>query len=228
MTLHVSNLTTEKPVEARGSAPTLSVHRGLYVAFFKRFMDVVLVLLSAPVILPLILFLALFIAVTGNKPFYTQLRVGRDGVPFRMWKFRTMVKHADRHLEEYLQRNPEALREWKRTQKLKNDPRITNFGGMLRKTSIDELPQLFNVLTGTMSLVGPRPMMVDQEQYYHGQVYYEMRPGITGLWQVSDRNDCAFQDRVAYDNRYCSEMSFITDMKILLKTVGVVWRATGY
>ena len=229
MTLHVSNLTTDTPADPQVlSDSSTDVQQGRYRTFFKRAIDLTLVLLSLPFILPLILFLALAIALTGNMPFYTQLRVGQGGSAFRMWKLRTMVKNADQHLEAYLQKNPEARAEWDSTQKLKNDPRITPFGRLLRKTSIDELPQLFNVLNGTMSLVGPRPMMVGQEKYYHGHAYYEMRPGITGLWQVSDRNNCAFQGRVAYDTAYCHEMSLKTDTRILFQTVGVVWRATGH
>lgn len=227
MTLHVSNLSTDEQAELHASSVN-TVSSGPYRLFFKRAIDVSLVLLSAPFVLPVILFLALTIALTGNMPFYTQLRVGRGGTPFRMWKLRTMVKNADQHLESYLAQDPEARAEWDATQKLKNDPRITPFGRLLRKTSIDELPQLFNVLNGTMSLVGPRPMMVGQEQYYHGHAYYEMRPGITGLWQVSDRNECTFQARVAYDTTYGQQMSFTTDLGILLKTVGVVCRATGH
>lgn len=229
MTLHVPNLSTDVRAELHASPlPFRRVPKGPYGRFFKRGMDITLVLLSAPVVLPVILLLALAIALTGNMPFYTQLRVGRGGAPFRMWKLRTMVKNADQHLEAYLQKNPDARREWDSTQKLKNDPRITPFGKLLRKTSIDELPQLFNVLNGTMSLVGPRPMMVGQEQYYDGHAYYEMRPGITGLWQVSDRNDCSFQGRVDYDTAYGRQVSLKTDLGILFKTVGVVWRATGH
>lgn len=229
MTLHVSNLTTDTPTDPQIlSVPTADVQQGLYRTFFKRAIDLTLVLLSLPFILPLILFLALVIAMTGNMPFYIQLRIGRGGQLFRMWKLRTMIRNADQHLEAYLRQNPEARREWDSTQKLKNDPRITPFGRMLRKTSIDELPQLFNVLNGTMSLVGPRPMMIEQQKYYHGRAYYEMRPGITGFWQVSERNDCAFQDRVDFDNDYCRMMSLKTDVRCLLQTVGVVCRATGH
>jgi lipopolysaccharide/colanic/teichoic acid biosynthesis glycosyltransferase len=229
MTLHVSNLSTDVSADTQ-SVPAADdgFRHGPYRFFFKRAIDLTLVLLSAPVVLPLILCLALAIALTGNVPFYSQLRVGRGGKAFRMWKLRTMVQNADQHLETYLQKNPDARREWDSTQKLKNDPRITSFGRMLRKTSIDELPQLFNVLNGTMSLVGPRPMMVGQEKYYHGKAYYGMRPGITGLWQVSERNDCAFQDRVNFDNEYARVMSFRTDLRCLLQTVGVVCRATGH
>lgn len=228
MTLHAANISKDtsdqRPIIA-SSAGTIS---GPYCLFFKRSLDVVLVLLSAPIVLPLVFILACLIALTGNIPFYSQLRVGRGGVPFRMWKLRTMVKDADKCLESYLKNNDEARCEWESCQKLKNDPRITLVGRVLRKTSVDELPQLFNVLNGTMSLVGPRPMMVDQEQYYFGKAYYDMRPGVTGLWQVSDRNNCAFSDRVTYDNTYSREISLKTDTTLLLKTAAVVWCATGH
>lgn len=229
MTLHVSNLSTEAQAEVHTSALQLRPLRaGPYERFFKRFIDVTLVLLAVPVVFPIILILAFAILMTGFKPFYAQLRVGRGGVPFRMWKLRTMVANADEYLETYLERNPEARAEWDTMQKLKNDPRITPLGRLLRMASVDELPQLFNVLNGTMSLVGPRPMMVGQEQYYYGHAYYEMTPGITGLWQVSDRNECSFKDRADYDTTYRRNMSLKIDMSILLKTMGVVWRATGH
>jgi lipopolysaccharide/colanic/teichoic acid biosynthesis glycosyltransferase len=228
MTLHVPNLTTDVSPEIQGPSDDAGVRRGPYQVFFKRVLDVTLVLLSAPFVLPVIVFLALVIALTGNMPFYSQARVGRCGKSFRMWKLRTMVMNADEYLETYLQANPDAQREWLSCQKLKDDPRVTSLGRILRKTSIDELPQLFNVLNGTMSLVGPRPMMPDQKRYYHGQAYYTMRPGITGPWQTSGRNYCStFQERVGYDDAYSREMSFKTDLQLLFKTVGVVLRATG-
>ena len=228
MTIHVPDLTSAVSSDIPSRKVAVAAPPRIYADFFKRALDLTLVLLSAPFVLPLILFLALVILLTGNQPFYSQLRVGRGGTPFRMWKLRTMVKNADQSLEAYLQKNPDARREWDATQKLKNDPRITPFGRLLRKTSIDELPQLFNVFNGTMSLVGPRPMMVGQEGYYNGYAYYTMRPGITGLWQVSDRNNCTFQARVDFDNDYSEEVSLKTDMHLLFKTVGVVWRATGH
>ena len=230
MTLHIPNLATD--VHARPQTDFSSVTaspRGAYRTIFKRTLDLLLVLLALPVVLPLILMMALSVAVlTGGQPFYTQLRVGRDGKPFRMWKLRTMVKDADALLEGHLQADPKAREEWNTTQKLKNDPRITYVGRLMRKTSMDELPQLFNVLNGTMSLVGPRPMMVHQKELYHGQAYFELRPGITGLWQVSDRNNCGFKDRVAYDDLYNDSLSLKTDMTILGRTVSVVMRATGH
>ncbi len=228
MTLHVPNLTTDTSPEIQDPSDDAGVRRGPYQVFFKRALDVTLVLLSVPFILPFILFLALIIALTGNIPFYSQARVGRGGKSFRMWKLRTMVRNADEYLETYLEANPDARREWDSYQKLKDDPRVTSLGRILRKTSIDELPQLFNVLNGTMSLVGPRPMMPDQKQYYHGLAYYTLRPGITGPWQTSGRNYCStFQERVSYDNAYAREISLKTDLQFLVRTVGVVLRAKG-
>ena len=228
MTLHVPNLTTDVSPDTLEPSDEAVVRRGPYQVFFKRAIDVTLVFLSLPFVLPVILFLALIIALTGSIPFYAQARVGRGGKPFQMWKLRTMVNNADEYLETYLEANPDARREWQKYQKLKDDPRVTSLGRILRKTSIDELPQLFNVLNGTMSLVGPRPMMVDQKQYYDGLAYYAMRPGITGLWQTSGRNySSTFEERVGYDNAYALEISFKTDLQLLFKTVGVVLRARG-
>ncbi len=202
--------------------------RRAYVATLKPLLDAVLVIVALPIVLPLIAVLALLISLDGGSPFYTQKRVGKDGRIFRMWKLRTMVADADCLLADYLAHNPVAAAEWNATQKLKNDPRITRLGRVLRKASIDELPQLFNVLNGTMSLVGPRPFMVDQAQYYHGNSYYDLRPGITGLWQISDRNDCDFVERVRYDNAYARRVSLKTDIAILWRTISVVLRGTGY
>ena len=126
---------------------------------------------------------------------------------FRLWKLRSMVVDADRKLEEYLCANPAARAEWDETQKLKDDPRITAAGRLIRKTSLDELPQLWNVLIGDMSLVGPRPMMPQQAELYPGRDYYRLRPGLTGLWQISDRNATSFAARAAYDAEYSRQMS---------------------
>ena len=166
-------------------------------------------------------------ALDGSSPFYWSDRVGRGGKTFRMLKLRTMVPNADKLLEEYLSRNAEAMLEWNSTQKLKSDPRITAVGRLLRKTSLDELPQLWNVLIGDMSLVGPRPMMPSQRALYSGTAYYALRPGITGPWQVSVRNESEFAQRVDFDAKYDRTISFATDVKLLLATVRVVFRGTG-
>jgi lipopolysaccharide/colanic/teichoic acid biosynthesis glycosyltransferase len=191
-------------------------------------MDICLTILLAPIAVPLIAFAALLIAMDGHNPFYSQQRVGKDGREFRIWKLRTMVHRADALLETYLAENPAARQEWNSTQKLKQDPRITKVGGLLRKISFDELPQLWNVFNGTMSLVGPRPMMLCQRDVYHGNSYYNLRPGITGLWQISDRNEADFLERVYYDDVYDRTVSLKTDLAVLIATVGVVLRGTGY
>jgi len=199
----------------------------LYRDTLKPWFDRLLIILAVPFVLPVLAVLVVLAALDGGKPFYAQLRVGRDGKTFRMWKIRTMVPDADARMKAYLDANPAARAEWNATQKLKNDPRITPIGRILRKTSLDELPQLFNVLTGSMSLVGPRPMMVQQKGLYHGRAYFKLSPGITGLWQISDRNECDFVDRVRYDDAYGQSVSLITDLRILFKTVAVVLRGTG-
>ncbi|WP_371060691.1 sugar transferase [Rhodosalinus sp. 5P4] len=199
----------------------------LYRDSLKRFLDMALVLVSAPVVVPVIGALALLVALQGGRPFYSQLRVGRNGRIFRIWKLRTMVRDADARLEAHLVADADAREEWESMQKLKDDPRITPLGRILRKGSLDELPQLLNVLTGSMSLVGPRPMMVEQQALYSGSAYYGLRPGITGPWQISDRNACSFAGRVQYDESYDRDLSLWTDLRILAKTVVVVMRGTG-
>ncbi len=201
---------------------------GPYRAVLKRTLDILIVLLAAPFVVPLVLMLAAIVSLEGGSPFYAQERVGKGRKVFRMWKLRSMVCDADARMEQYLASDPEARREWDETQKLKNDPRITRFGRVLRKCSFDELPQLWNVLVGDMSLVGPRPMMVSQQPLYPSTVYYRLRPGITGFWQVSGRNDTSFAARAVFDTAYDREVSFRTDLGILLRTVKTVLRGTGY
>lgn len=201
---------------------------GLYSRILKRPLDIALVLLALPIILPVAIFVLIAVAIDGGSPFYTQTRLGKSGRHFRMWKFRSMVRNADQQLETYLASNPAAREEWNSTQKLKRDPRITSIGRFIRKSSLDELPQLWNVLRGDMSIVGPRPMMVDQAVQYPGADYYHMRPGVTGLWQITDRNDSTFAERATFDAQYARSLSLRNDVMILRKTFGVVLRCTGY
>ena len=229
MTLQLNELSDEFEMS---SAPVglvnIAARSGLYRNYVKRLFDVAAVLSASLVVGPLILLLALLVAADGSNPFYWNERVGRRGRNFRMLKLRTMVPDADKMLEDYLSRNAEARLEWNSTQKLKSDPRITRVGRFLRKTSLDELPQLWNVLTGDMSLVGPRPMMPSQRPLYHGLAYYSLRPGITGIWQVSDRNESAFSKRAEYDSAYDEKLTFRMDMWLLWSTVRVVLKGTGY
>ena len=204
-----------------------SVSPKIYSAYAKRVFDVSLVVLSLPVVLPVIALMALMVALDGGNPFYSQMRLGRANNVFRIWKLRTMVPDADSRLERYLETDPAARDEWDSKQKLSHDPRVTRVGRILRKTSLDELPQLFNVLTGDMSLVGPRPMMVDQKPLYPGRAYFALRPGITGTWQVSDRNASTFAARAEYDTDYYKSLSFVGDVRLLVATVRVILRGTG-
>ena len=207
-------------VPAPAAAASFPGPSGPYRRVFKRAFDITAVLVAVPVILPMIAGLALCVSIQGGSPFYAQERVGRDRRVFRMWKLRRM--------EACLAADAGARREWDETQKLKNDPRITPIGRVLRKCSLDELPQLWNVLIGDMSLVGPRPMMTSQQALYPSTVYYEMRPGITGYWQVSARNESSFADRAVFDSAYDADLSLATDLRVLWRTVHTVTNGTGY
>lgn len=200
----------------------------IYCYGIKRFLDIVLVLLALVPALAILVPLMAIIALDGRSPIYVQKRLGRHGRVFHMFKLRSMVAGADQLLDNYLDRNEAARVEWDLNQKLKSDPRITVFGSFIRKTSLDELPQLFNVLLGQMSIVGPRPMLVEQRSLYPGAAYFEMRPGITGFWQVSERNETSFAERAGYDNAYFRQMSFGTDLRVIAQTVSVVMKATGH
>jgi exopolysaccharide production protein ExoY len=227
MTAHFNSLNDAVLADVWEGRVETAYRPGLYRNVGKRVFEATLVLLSLPVVLPLILLLALPMVLRGESPFYTQRRVGRGGRTFVMWKLRSMVADADERLARYLRENPEAREEWARHQKLRNDPRITPYGRFLRKTSLDELPQLFNVLFGDMALIGPRPMMPHQRALYHGLSYYAMRPGVSGFWQVSDRNACEFASRVSFDDRYDREISFVTDVVLIVRTLRVMLRGTG-
>jgi lipopolysaccharide/colanic/teichoic acid biosynthesis glycosyltransferase len=193
----------------------------------KRAFDLALTLAIAPIVLPMIGLFALLIRLDGASPFYNQPRIGKHGREFRLWKLRTMVPNADKVLAAYLETNPAAKVEWDAHQKLKADPRVTPIGRFLRKYSIDEFPQLLNVISGDMSLVGPRPMCPDQRSQYPGTAYFDLKPGLTGLWQISERSHTTFAERAIYDNRYANAMSFATDIQILAMTPMVLVRGTG-
>ena len=194
----------------------------------KRLFDLLAIIVTVPVTVPLIALLAVLVRLNGDHSFYSQARIGRGGRVYTMWKLRSMVMEADAALDAHLATDPAARTEWDRTQKLKSDPRITRFGRILRKASLDELPQLWNVFKGDMSLVGPRPMLPEQRQLYPGQAYYRLRPGITGMWQVSARNESSFAERAGFDADYDRTVSLGTDLGLLAATVRVVLRGTGH
>lgn len=217
---------TNAPLEKRGGA--FSPANGVYATVGKRCLDVAFILLSLPVALVIIGLCALALRLEGGSAFYRQPRLGRDGKRFQILKLRTMVMDADARLERMLAADPAMRAEWDATQKLKHDPRITRVGNFLRRTSLDELPQLWNVLTGDMSLVGPRPMMPEQLPLYGpAESYFALRPGITGLWQVSERNNSRFDYRAKSDADYASTLSLMGDLSLLLRTSSVVVRRTG-
>lgn len=216
-------------VAARPKRIDLPRRRWVYRRAGKRALDLFLVLAFMPVYLPVIAVAACLLLIEGGNPFYRQPRLGLNGERFSILKLRTMVRDADKRLNDMLARDPELKREWDVSQKLKNDPRITPVGALLRITSMDELPQLWNVLKGEMSLVGPRPMMPDQLSLYGDpRHYFAVRPGITGYWQVDRRNESSFADRAEYDAAYEIELSLLKDARVLMQTVGVVLRRTGH
>lgn len=195
----------------------------------KRVLDVVGVLTLGIVFFPVIVGVALWLSLTGGPVLFRHTRIGKRGNRFTCYKFRTMVRDAEHVLEELLEKRPELRQEWIQHHKLRNDPRITLIGCFLRKTSLDELPQLWNVLKGEMSLVGPRPI-VQEEIFRYGRGirhYLAVKPGITGLWQVSGRNDVGYCRRIAMDRAYAMRSCLMLDLRILLRTVAVVLGQRG-
>ena len=221
MTLHYTDLNQDLSLPRVGVALS-NPKQSLYRNVFKRVFDTLVVLACMPIVAPIVVLMAAIVAFDGKNPFYSQLRVGLNGRHFRLWKIRTMTVDADDVLETYLQTNEKARAEWDCHQKLKHDPRITPIGRFLRKTSMDELPQLFNVVQGSMSLVGPRPMMLEQEKFYDGAAYYHLRPGVTGFWQISDRNESSFVARVQFDEAYNRQLSFMTDICLTSAPMGQI------
>ena len=227
MTVHATRIQASSEVTPLPYAVSAKRY-GVYRTIFKRALDVALIAVSLPFVAPFLLLLSIAIYLQdGSSPFFLQERIGKDGKRFKMWKFRTMVPNAEAKLEAYLDANPEAREEWETKQKLSFDPRCTKVGKILRKSSMDELPQLWNVLKGDMSLVGPRPMMSAQQALYPGHGYYRLRPGMTGSWQVSERNESSFAQRASYDDAYDQSVSFTGDVRIIAQTVGVVLKGTG-
>ncbi|SLN74395.1 Undecaprenyl phosphate N,N'-diacetylbacillosamine 1-phosphate transferase [Pseudooceanicola marinus] len=226
--LDQSTVTTATPV--RPSRRRRSLSRIFYIALGKRLFDLLLVALLAPLIVPIIAVLWVMARLDGGPGFYSQMRIGMDGKLFRCWKLRTMSVNAEDLLVELCRKDPAIAEEWHRNQKLENDPRITTVGRFARATSLDELPQIWNVLTGDMSFVGPRPFMTSQESMYRaagGKAYFKMRPGVTGAWQVDGRGSTTFVERVQYDNAYFKALSLKEDLRCIGKTVAVVLRREG-
>jgi len=198
--------------------------------FVKGFFDFAFAAALSLAALALGVLIALAIVLDSRGPvFFCHTRLGRSRRPFRLWKFRTMIVGSNGAFQEYLDRNPELAREWRLTHKLRGDPRITRVGRFLRKTSLDELPQLWNVLRGDMSMVGPRPIVREEVAKYGPAfaLYSQVLPGLTGLWQVSGRNDTHYHRRVELDSHYIRHWAPWLDGMILLQTVRVVLRGHG-
>lgn len=215
--------------KVRAARTNQAVGGGLYDRHVKRALDLVLVILLAPLALPVVALAAALARCDGGPAFYGHQRIGRDGRPFTCWKIRTMHRDAGARLVALLATNPAAALDWELNQKLRHDPRITLAGRVLRRLSIDELPQLWNVLRGDMSLVGPRPVTATELTRYGARrrFYLACRPGMTGLWQVSGRNRLSYEDRVALDQRYAEGVGLLTDLSLMVRTVPVVLGMTG-
>lgn len=196
----------------------------------KRLFDIILSSILLLLIWPLFVVVAILIKIDSKGPvFLNQKRLGKDGKLFKIYKFRSMVDHAEDVLEEMMENDPKIRLEYETNKKLENDPRVTRIGKFIRKTSIDELPQILNIFHGDMSFVGPRPYLIREIKElgsYYNQIV-KMAPGLTGLWQVSGRSDCAFEDRLKLDYKYYYNRGLKKDFEIVLKTFKVVLKGKG-
>lgn len=198
--------------------------------FFKRTVDILISGIGLILLLPIIFVVSIMIKLDSKGPiFFLQKRIGLNGKMFKLYKFRTMKLNADKELRAILQNNEEARREYEENKKLEHDPRITRVGNIIRKLSIDELPQLINILKGEMTLIGPRPYLYrekkDMERYYEKII--TIKPGLTGLWQVSGRNNVTFKARLALDEEYINNLSIKNDIKIFFKTFLILFKKEG-
>lgn len=196
----------------------------------KRLCDIITATVLLIILMPIFLIIMLLVSADGHSPFYAHERVGRQGRKFPCLKFRSMKPHSDQVLATHLRDNPLAAQEWSETRKLKLDPRVTLMGKFLRGTSLDELPQLWNVIQGHMSIVGPRPVTSSElAEYYHfyADCYARVRPGITGLWQVSGRSKTSYNQRVMLDVKYAHTYDWKMDVSILWKTPRAVLMGSG-
>jgi len=196
----------------------------------KRFVDIFVVIVGGLLVLPWLLLVALLVKLSSPGPvLYKHRRLGKGGKAFYAWKFRSMAVDANERLEKLLASDPELKKEWEANRKLKNDPRVTRLGAFLRRTSIDEFPQLVNILKGEMSLVGPRPITEGEVEKYGGNFdwIFSVKPGLTGLWQVSGRSEKDYDSRVSYDTYYLQSWSIWLDIWVIYKTFGVVLKGRG-
>jgi len=204
------------------SLPNIS-HISIKHLPIKRTFDLLFSFLMLTLLLPVFLIIILFICISSKgSPVYSHERIGRGGKPFRCYKFRSMHADADSRLQELLNSNPKLKKEWETSRKLKNDPRVTSIGSFLRKTSLDELPQFWNVLKGDLSVVGPRPVVKEEIEKFYGRKatkILSIRPGLTGIWQTSGRNDTSYTNRVQMDEKYVDNHSILLDITLIAKTI---------
>lgn len=215
---------------ASGVEPVSATVRKQIIDAVSRVIDVVATLSLIVVLFPVMLLLTVAVAIDAKgSPVFAHRRIGKGGRPFKCYKFRTMCNDAEARLEAILRANPELRREWNEHHKLSNDPRITPFGHFLRETSLDELPQLFNVLVGEMALVGPRPIVQAELSRYdrHLPSYLSVKPGLTGLWQVTCRSESTYRRRVAIDRVYAARKCLLLDLRILFATIPAVLSRRG-
>lgn len=210
----------------------IRVNNNLSYLIMKKIVDIIAGILGTILLVPLIAvvwFIRICLHENDGPLFFEQIRIGKNGKQFRMYKFRTMVMEADEKLYRYLEENPEAKKEYKKYKKLKHDPRITKLENILRKTSLDEFPQFINVLKGEMSIVGPRPYLFkekkDMGEYYKKII--KCKPGLTGIWQVSGRSDVTFQERLNMDIEYLNTRCTKLDIKLILKTFTKIFKKEG-
>ena len=198
--------------------------------FIKRLIDLSLLIVSCPVVIPLVIIISFLVKVTSPGPvFYGHKRVGKNGTEIKCWKFRSMVINADQMLDKILAEHPEMREEWERDRKFTNDPRVTKLGKFLRKTSLDEIPQLWNILCGEMSFVGPRPVTKPELARYGDLADFilSVKPGLSGMWQISGRSDTGYEERITLDSYYIQNWSVWLDIWIIIKTVWVVVKGKG-
>lgn len=228
-----SSFTCTQQLKEIGDIIAFSSTHNLTITFYytlKRFIDILIILFFSPIIIPIFVILMLLVKCTSKGPiFYGHKRIGKNGKEFKCWKFRTMVYNSQEILEQILATDPVRAAEWEAERKFKDDPRITKFGRFLRKTSLDELPQLINILLGQMSLVGPRPVTKPElEKYgYYKSYVLSVLPGLSGMWQVNGRSETSYEERIYFDTFYIQNWSIWLDLWILIKTVYVVIKGKG-
>ncbi len=236
MSTEINEINTSKLIkqsqslQSRGITALKAFNRFSFLAI-KRGFDVFCGIVGIVCLIPITIVLKLITLISGDTKsiFYTQKRIGKDGKEIHLYKFRSMVPNADEILQDLLDNNPDLAKEWKENQKLKDDPRITKIGKIIRKTSIDEMPQFINVFRGDMSLIGPRPLVSGELEAHDGNhaKYEAMRPGITGWWACNGRNALNYTDRLNLEYYYVDNASLLLDLKCIFKTIEAVVKKTG-